>query len=90
MNDDKTASSSNTHLWGQTNDLSPALHPQIRAHDATYTCPQQLALVVEKDRGIVVEPDEPPVWPLDSLFCADDDRATHVPSANLDVGGKAC
>ena len=87
MNDDKTARSSNTHLWGQTNDLSPALHPQIRAHDATYTCPQQLALVVEKDRGIVVEPDEPPVWPLDSLFCADDDRATHVPSANLDVRG---
>ena len=76
-----------THLGSQTNDLPPTLHPQVRTHDATYTGPEQFALVVEKDRGIVIKPDEPPVWSLDGFFGADDDRATHVPSANLDVRG---
>lgn len=79
-----------TYLGSQTNDFPPTLHPQVRTHDATYTCSQQLTLVVEKDRGIVVEPDEPPVWSSDGLLCANDDRATHVPPANLNIGGKTC
>lgn len=76
-----------THLGSQTDDLSPTLHAQVCANDATNTRAQHLPLVIEQHRCIVVETDETAIWPADGLPCADDDSATDVSLA--DLGGRS-
>ena len=74
-----------THLGSQTDDLPPSLHPQICTDDSTNTRAQHLALVVEQNRGVIVEADEAAVWPADGLPGAYDDGATDV--SLPDLGG---
>ena len=72
-----------THLGSQTDDLPPSLHSQVCTDDPTDTRAQHLALVVQEDRGIVVEANVPAIWPAHGLLGSDDDSLAHVPPAHF-------
>ena len=72
------------HLGCQANYLSPPLHPQVRAHDATDSRAQHLALVVQQHRRVVVEPHTPSVRSPHGLSTPHDDRASHVTPSHLE------
>lgn len=76
-----------TYLRSQTDDLPPALHPQVGADHAAYARSQHLPLVVQQHRRVVVEADEPAVRSADRLAGTDDDGASDVAPADLEGGG---
>jgi hypothetical protein len=75
------------HLGCQANNLAPSLHPQVSADHSTYPRAQQLALIVEQHRRVVVEAHPPSVRPSDGFLTSDDDGATHVAAADFEHVG---
>lgn len=75
------------HLGSQAHNLAPSLHPQVRADHPAYPRAQQLTLVVEQHRRVVVEAHPPSVRASDGLPAPDDDGAPHVAATDLEHVG---
>lgn len=75
------------HLGSQAHNLAPSLHPQVGADHPANPRAQQLALVVEQHRRVVIEAHPPSVRASDGLPGSDDDGAPHVAAADLEHVG---
>src|SRR5512140_856617 len=71
------------HLRRERDDLHVLLLAQFARHGTEDTGRLWLALVVDEDGGILVEPDVGPVLPTDLLRGAHDDRLEHLALLHL-------
>lgn len=87
----RTSLRTRTHLRRQTQNLAPALHPQIRTNNPSNPRPQHLPLIIQQHRRIIVEPHHASVRSPHRLPRAHDHRSPNVPPAHFYRGrGEGC